>query len=154
MIDSSKMSQSSKNLKFQISHCGPEQNLNLPPGLVEECLSRTTYRSPIIYKMPLCPIALPQALPPALLAGVVLHLARGFGTAKEGSPKQNGKKLRGKVLPCPTCKGTGNKPCQFCQGTTLMVGFLGKKVPCVPCQGKATLGRPCVDCGGMGFFTP
>lgn len=109
--------------------------------------------------MPFAPALAPSSLPAPLLAGLALHMARGFGAKKKppedaGSELRAVRKLRGKIVPCTTCKGSGKKPCQFCDGTTLMRGFLGELVPCVPCQGKATLGRPCVDCNGLGYFTP
>lgn len=104
----------------------------------------------------------------ATAALTVTHLAaRGFGKPKpkpvdpaEDSSEQfsssgrRAKKLRGKIIPCKPCDGTGLKRCQFCEGTLLMKGFLGNQVPCVPCQGKGTLGRPCPECKGVGFFTP
>lgn len=104
------------------------------------------------------------------LAGLTLHLAKGFGRPRPKTNSNSGpesgpddatagmpsrkdmKAARRNLLPCNTCAGKGKKPCQFCDGTTLMVGFLGTRVPCVPCQGKGTLGRPCPECGGMGFF--
>lgn len=99
------------------------------------------------------------------LAGVAISgawaLAKGFGAAKKAGGDDGGegirkatKGLRGKILPCDACRGSGKKPCQFCRGTKLMKGFMNTTVPCVPCQQTGTLGRPCPECSGMGYFTP
>lgn len=63
-------------------------------------------------------------------------------------------RLRGKVLPCTECNGTGKRICKFCQGTTKMVGFLGNRVPCVPCEATGILNYPCAACKGDGFLVP
>ncbi len=109
----------------------------------------------------------PSVFPPtavvavAVVAGGTILLARGFGARDEDGDKKKGipggrraYRLKGKVIGCTTCSGTGKKPCLFCKGSKRMAGFLGADVACVPCDAKGTMGRPCVDCGGMGFFTP
>ncbi|OSX72110.1 hypothetical protein BU14_0465s0001, partial [Porphyra umbilicalis] len=98
----------------------------------------------------------------------VVAAAKGFGAARRpggfGSPPpasrgvlptdgvRSGSKGSGKLRPCEPCAGTGLKRCAFCRGGGVMVGYLGAAVPCVPCEQKGTMGRPCPDCGGMGFF--
>ncbi|CAN8063564.1 unnamed protein product [Agarophyton chilense] len=96
---------------------------------------------------------------PLLLSGIHVLAAGGFGKQSKSDPADSSQKqlkklktMRNRLISCSTCSGSGVKPCQFCQGTKLMVGFLGKRVPCVPCKQKGTLGRPCKDCSGMGFL--
>lgn len=101
---------------------------------------------------------LPNATHIAVAIGGAFHLSRGFGARKSKSEDDDVsrsvfKRAKGKLVGCATCGSTGKKACQFCQGTKLMVGFLGKRVKCVPCQGTGTLGRPCPDCNGMGFLS-
>lgn len=79
----------------------------------------------------------------------------GFGSPA-GSPRAEAPRASkgsgGKLRPCEPCGGTGLKRCAFCRGGGVMIGYLGASVPCVPCEQKGTMGRPCPDCGGMGFF--
>lgn len=108
-------------------------------------------------------IALNAQVPPARLAVVgvaaassVFLLARGFGSSrksnKEASEERQARKLKGKIMGCTACGGTGKKPCPICKGSKRMSGFLGADVACVPCDAAGTLGRPCVECGGLGLF--
>ncbi len=86
---------------------------------------------------------------------LVLLAARGFGAPKQRrNPERELRKLRGKIMRCPTCNGIGKKPCPICKGSKRMSGFLGAEVSCVPCDGKGNLGRKCADCNGLGFFEP
>lgn len=73
------------------------------------------------------------------------------GSHRAGAPRAS-KGSGGKLRPCEPCGGTGLKRCAFCRGGGVMIGYLGASVPCVPCEQKGTMGRPCPDCGGMGFF--
>lgn len=90
---------------------------------------------------------------------VVIAMAaagRGFGSAKKGQEFPNEKKLyrkmKGKLVGCTTCGGSGKKACIVCKRSGVMQGLLGATVPCYPCQGKGISGRPCVDCKGAGFI--
>lgn len=113
------------------------------------------------FSIPLLTNGVPVA---PMLVGSALHLAKGFGkrpsssssplSPSEKEEMRSIKSMRGKVIPCEECGGTGKRPCQFCQGTKLMVGFLGQRVPCVPCEATGTLGRICQRCDGAGFMMP
>ncbi|KAK4529947.1 hypothetical protein CCYA_CCYA03G0804 [Cyanidiococcus yangmingshanensis] len=61
------------------------------------------------------------------------------------------RKQFGRILRCEACQGRGRRICLMCGGSRKMEGFLGKEVPCYPCEGTG-LGRPCRECNGMGFF--
>lgn len=131
-------------------------------------------RMPASVAVPCCGSVISLHILPmfTLLAGTTLHLAKGFGTPpSKSSPnsssdpssslerelrskRRSRKAIRGRVVPCKKCGGSGKKICQFCDGTTLMVGFLGNRVPCVPCEGTGTLGIKCKECGGDGFTIP
>lgn len=129
---------------------------------------------PASVAVPCCGSAISSHILPmfTLIAGTTLHLAKGFGTppskSSPNSPsdpsssldrelrskRRSEKATGGRVVPCKKCGGTGKKICQFCEGTTLMVGFLGNRVPCVPCEGTGTLGMKCKECGGDGYTVP
>lgn len=70
------------------------------------------------------------------------------------NPFKAAQRQKGKVIPCTECNGTGKRTCKFCQGTTKMVGFLGNRVPCVPCEATGILDYPCAACKGDGFLMP
>lgn len=134
----------------------------------------TARRMPASVAVPCCgSVVFSHILPVfTLLAGTTLHLAKGFGTppsksSPNSSPdlppslerelrskRRSRKAIRGRVVPCKKCGGSGKKICQFCEGTTFMAGFLGNRVPCVPCEGTGTLGIKCKECGGDGYTIP
>lgn len=138
-------------------------------------------------------ISVLSGAPLTFIAGITVHLAKGFGksaqpneaprrsaTGKRSASKKKSsspasewnlgneimaekgvqnpfkaaQRLRGKVIPCTECNGTGKRTCKFCQGTTKMVGFLGNRVPCVPCEATGILNYPCAACKGDGFLMP
>lgn len=92
---------------------------------------------------------------PLLLSTIHLASSRGFAKKPINESNQPSRKKekadRNKLMPCSQCRGTGKTICVFCKGTKIMSGFLGQKVPCVPCEQKGTLDRPCKHCNGMRF---
>ena len=100
-----------------------------------------------------------SAAVPGAVCGAVVALAasgRGFGAAsknKKNFPDERKllRKMKGKLIGCVTCGGTGKKACIVCKRSGVMQGLLGATVPCYPCQGKGISGRPCLDCKGIGF---
>ncbi len=90
------------------------------------------------------------------------ELREAMRLLSEPSPDPESKRLRqklrrqlrkqfGPMLRCDACEGRGRRICLMCHGSRKMEGFLGKEVPCYPCEGTG-LGGPCRECKGMGFF--